>query len=88
MAGGGVRDLLCKIVPHDIDFATDAEPDQMISMMRCVGFLSKDRIDYRCHFQEFPKYPTHYHVIRTKTRNCHCSYQQQITIRDNDPPNR
>lgn len=33
MAGGGVRDILCRIVPHDIDFATDARPDQMVELM-------------------------------------------------------
>lgn len=33
LAGGGVRDLLSHIIPNDIDFATDARPDQMINMM-------------------------------------------------------
>lgn len=29
MAGGAVRDLLMGIKPSDIDFATDATPEQM-----------------------------------------------------------
>lgn len=32
MAGGAVRDLLMGIVPHDVDFATTATPDQMKEM--------------------------------------------------------
>ena len=32
MAGGAVRDLLLNIKPHDIDFATNALPEQMIEM--------------------------------------------------------
>ncbi|CAG2106257.1 unnamed protein product [Medioppia subpectinata] len=34
MAGGAVRDLLCGIQPNDIDFASNARPDQMIEIMR------------------------------------------------------
>ena len=32
MAGGAVRDILLNIEPHDIDFATNALPEQMIEM--------------------------------------------------------
>lgn len=32
IAGGAVRDILMGIVPHDIDFATTATPDQMKDM--------------------------------------------------------
>ena len=32
IAGGAVRDLLMSIVPHDIDFATTATPEQMKTM--------------------------------------------------------
>ena len=33
IAGGAVRDLLMGIVPHDIDFATTATPEQMKTML-------------------------------------------------------
>ncbi|OTF83174.1 poly(A) polymerase-like protein [Euroglyphus maynei] len=33
MAGGAVRDILCHIVPNDIDFASDAKPDEMITIL-------------------------------------------------------
>ncbi|XP_046919401.2 CCA tRNA nucleotidyltransferase 1, mitochondrial [Dermatophagoides farinae] len=33
MAGGAVRDILCNIVPNDIDFASDAKPDEMINIL-------------------------------------------------------
>nr|XP_027200112.1 CCA tRNA nucleotidyltransferase 1, mitochondrial-like [Dermatophagoides pteronyssinus] len=33
MAGGAVRDILCHIVPNDIDFASDAKPDEMINIL-------------------------------------------------------
>src|SRR6218665_3238672 len=36
MAGGGVRDLLCHIAPHDIDFATPATPSQMTEMLENI----------------------------------------------------
>lgn len=32
VAGGAVRDILMGIVPHDVDFATTATPDQMKTM--------------------------------------------------------
>lgn len=32
IAGGAVRDLLCDIPPHDIDFATTATPSEMKNM--------------------------------------------------------
>jgi tRNA nucleotidyltransferase (CCA-adding enzyme) len=32
VAGGAVRDILMGIVPHDVDFATTATPDQMKDM--------------------------------------------------------
>jgi len=32
IAGGAVRDLLMDIVPNDIDLATNAMPDQMLSL--------------------------------------------------------
>ena len=32
VAGGAVRDILMGIIPHDIDFATTATPDQMKDM--------------------------------------------------------
>jgi tRNA nucleotidyltransferase (CCA-adding enzyme) len=32
IAGGAVRDILMGIIPHDIDFATTATPDQMKDM--------------------------------------------------------
>jgi len=32
MAGGAVRDLLLNVKPHDIDFATNALPEQMIEI--------------------------------------------------------
>lgn len=34
VAGGAVRDILMGIVPHDIDFATTATPDQMKAMFQ------------------------------------------------------
>ncbi|CAG2167367.1 unnamed protein product [Oppiella nova] len=34
MAGGAVRDIMCGIQPNDIDFASNATPDQMIRIMR------------------------------------------------------
>ena len=34
MAGGPVRDILCGIQPNDIDFASNANPQQMINIMR------------------------------------------------------
>ena len=34
MAGGAVRDLLLDIRPHDIDFATNALPEQMMEMFK------------------------------------------------------
>lgn len=38
VAGGAVRDLLRGEIPHDVDFATTATPEQMISLMRyCVA---------------------------------------------------
>ena len=38
MAGGAVRDILCHIVPNDIDFASDAKPDEMINILRYFPF--------------------------------------------------
>lgn len=38
MAGGAVRDILCNIVPNDIDFASDAKPDEMINILRYKFF--------------------------------------------------
>lgn len=32
IAGGAVRDLLMKKIPHDIDLATDALPEQMLEL--------------------------------------------------------
>jgi len=32
VAGGAVRDILMGIIPHDVDFATTATPDQMKDM--------------------------------------------------------
>nr|XP_045624573.1 CCA tRNA nucleotidyltransferase 1, mitochondrial-like [Procambarus clarkii] len=37
IAGGAVRDLLVGIVPHDLDFATTATPEQMKSMFETEG---------------------------------------------------
>lgn len=34
VAGGAVRDILTGVVPHDVDFATTATPQQMIDLMR------------------------------------------------------
>lgn len=34
IAGGAVRDLLTGITPHDVDFATTATPQEMISILR------------------------------------------------------
>lgn len=33
IAGGAVRDLVCEKVPDDIDLATTAKPDKMISFL-------------------------------------------------------
>lgn len=34
IAGGAVRDLLTNALPHDVDFATTATPNQMIDLLR------------------------------------------------------
>ena len=34
IAGGAVRDLLMDIVPHDIDLATNALPDEMLDIFK------------------------------------------------------
>ena len=34
IAGGAVRDLLTGEIPHDVDFATTATPDEMIQFLR------------------------------------------------------
>ena len=39
IAGGAVRDLLMGKLPHDIDFATTATPDQMKEMLIYLFFL-------------------------------------------------
>ncbi|XP_054153047.1 CCA tRNA nucleotidyltransferase 1, mitochondrial-like [Oppia nitens] len=36
MAGGAVRDVLCGIQPNDIDFASNATPQQMINIMKNI----------------------------------------------------
>lgn len=36
VAGGAVRDLLRGEMPHDVDFATTATPEQMIALMRYI----------------------------------------------------
>ena len=37
VAGGAVRDILMGIVPHDVDFATTATPEQMKQMFTEAG---------------------------------------------------
>ncbi|KAF7488468.1 CCA tRNA nucleotidyltransferase 1 [Sarcoptes scabiei] len=64
MAGGAVRDLLINKPPHDIDFASDANPDQMIALLsnrpevRLITTLSgikhgtiTARINNKCQFE-------------------------------------
>ncbi|PAA87978.1 hypothetical protein BOX15_Mlig001226g3, partial [Macrostomum lignano] len=37
LAGGAVRDLLMSKTPHDLDFATTATPEEMVSMFNAEG---------------------------------------------------
>lgn len=34
-----MRDILCQVAPHDIDFATDARPDDMLRLLRYVDLF-------------------------------------------------
>lgn len=39
MAGGAVRDILCNIPPNDIDFASNAKPDEIINLLKFITII-------------------------------------------------
>ncbi|VDK83077.1 unnamed protein product [Litomosoides sigmodontis] len=48
MAGGAVRDLLMGIKPYDVDFATNATPDEMKVSLSTLGIICPRRVDVVC----------------------------------------